>query len=467
MSFSGRNLDNTETNIKTYLIKTALLFLMPFIFCINAYSAVNGVDKELLNASTRGDTETVAFCLESGANPDTRDRLGNTPLILACDGGYQEIVRQLLGRKASVNAINKFGYTPLLSAVTAGHRYIASLLIKAGADSSIKNKYGTSAEDYIKIQGFFTMNEYASGAEAVISTKIDDREPRRGELGALHNPPWRETFNRLLAENKSGEAAAYLVERANENNYEAAFLLGALLIERNNTEKGVEWLKNALKSDDSATLYNVAVTLLEIDDPKEILIANSTLKRAMEMGNVMAKTAYAKNLLNGVGTTTDKIQAYTLFSEGAKADYPEALYYKSLMEYTGIIPKSDEKLALENIRKAAEMGYENAKIFLDKQDSDNLLKQIANGDVIKDRNTAKVYFLSINAVPLTSDTQCDEYNLSGTFLESYKLMKAKICNGQQTLISFYISPAISDGEAAYLKNISGNVDFIKIQMEDK
>lgn len=448
------------------MLKTAILFLTPLIFCFNAYGAGTAVDKELLSASTRGDTDTAASCLASGANPDARDRLGNTPLILASDGGYQEIVRLLIEKKASVNAINNFGYTPLLSAVTAGHRYIASLLVKAGADAAIKNKYGTSAEDFIKVQGFFTIDEYISDAQAVITTRIDDREPRRGELGALHNSPWRETFNELLAQNKSAEAAEYLVQRANENNYEAAFLLGGLLIERNSMEKGVEWLKKALKSDDPAILYNVAMALLGTSEADEALLANSTLQRAMDMGNVMAQTAYAKNLLNGVGTLIDNGKAYKLFSRAAEQNYPEAIYYKGYMEYTGII-KGDEKKALEDIRKASDMGYEDAKIFINKLDTDAMMKQIASGAIVKGRNTAKVYFASINAVPFKSDDKCDEYDVSSTFIVSYKIMKAKICDGAKPTITFYISPTVSDGETKYLQNISGGAEFIKIQTEDK
>lgn len=439
---------------------------MPLIFCFNVYGAGTAVDKELLSASTRGDTDTVASCLSAGANPDARDRLGNTALILASDGGYQEIVRLLIDKKASVNAINNFGYTPLLSAVTAGHRYIASILVKAGANASIKNKYGTSAEDFIKVQGFFTMDEYIGDAQGVITTKIDDREPHRGELGALHNSPWRETFNELLAQNKSAEAAEYLVERANENNYEAAFLLGGLLIERNSVEKGVEWLKKALKSDDPTILYNVALALLATSEAEEARLANTTLQRAMGMGNIMAKTTYAKNLLNGLGVLVDNDTAHKLFSEAAEQNYPEAIYYKGYMEYTGKI-KGDEKNALEDIRKAAGMGYEEAKIFLNKLDTDTMMKQLASGAIIKGRNTAKVYFASINAVPLKSDDKCDGYDLSSTFIASYKIMKAKICDGLKSAITFYISPTVSDGETEYLKNISGGADFIKIQTEDK
>ena len=214
--------------------KKKILFIALFIMSyINiSYAVEPYLNTQLLEAASVGDAEGAKDALHNGADVDARDRLGNTPLILASDGGYQEVVRLLIAYKASVNAVNKFGYTPLMSAVTNSHRYIASLLIKAGADPKLANKFGTTPEMYIKAQGFFTMNEYISDENPVISSQVDTRPSRRGTMAAIHSAPWREEFNQLIALGKTNEAAELLVGYADNKNVEACYLLGSLFLSK-------------------------------------------------------------------------------------------------------------------------------------------------------------------------------------------------------------------------------------------
>ena len=58
---------------------------------------------------------------------------GATPLFVASQNGYTEIVKQLIRAKADVNAANKNGATPLQIASQKRHTEIAKLLRAHGA----------------------------------------------------------------------------------------------------------------------------------------------------------------------------------------------------------------------------------------------------------------------------------------------------------------------------------------------
>ena len=61
-------------------------------------------------ATGRGDA--TRRLLDHGANPNARDKRGNTALHGAADGGHIEIVVLLLSRKAERNVRNADGLTP-------------------------------------------------------------------------------------------------------------------------------------------------------------------------------------------------------------------------------------------------------------------------------------------------------------------------------------------------------------------
>ena len=97
----------------------------------------------------RRDVPWLGFLLQNSADPNVRDRAGNTPLLLASVSGFAEGVRILLLVKAQPDIRNNSGETPLIKAVQARDMGIAKQLLDAGADPDISDSAaGYSARDY-------------------------------------------------------------------------------------------------------------------------------------------------------------------------------------------------------------------------------------------------------------------------------------------------------------------------------
>lgn len=58
---------------------------------------------------------------------------GNSPLMYACAGGHEPVVRRLLEAGANLEIHNENGHTALMEAASAGHVNIARLLVQSGA----------------------------------------------------------------------------------------------------------------------------------------------------------------------------------------------------------------------------------------------------------------------------------------------------------------------------------------------
>src|SRR5215468_8309617 len=103
-----------------------------------AYAAVGAAQQrninfELLAAVRAGAETTVRALLDQGASPDSRNRLGETPLNTAARDGNAALVKLLVERGADVNLANLARVTPLMSAAYGGHAEVARMLIAAKA----------------------------------------------------------------------------------------------------------------------------------------------------------------------------------------------------------------------------------------------------------------------------------------------------------------------------------------------
>jgi ankyrin repeat protein len=94
--------------------------------------------RALLKATAYGFTKIVAYCIDSGLDPNESDKDGNHPLHFT---DKLEIAKILVTAGAKVNAKNGDGFNPLINATlrsdTDGSRALIDYLLKQGTDSSV------------------------------------------------------------------------------------------------------------------------------------------------------------------------------------------------------------------------------------------------------------------------------------------------------------------------------------------
>jgi len=96
----------------------------------------------LHTACMHGYEAIVRLLLEKGAKTDSTDRDGRTPLHLAVLHDKESIVRILVDRGADVNAKDVNGRTPIFDASYIGNEDIARFLLDRGANPNDKDMYG-------------------------------------------------------------------------------------------------------------------------------------------------------------------------------------------------------------------------------------------------------------------------------------------------------------------------------------
>ena len=95
----------------------------------------------------------VEFLVKNGADINTRNNIGSTPLMQAVFEGSFEITDFLLSAGADANVHNQQGYTALLYAVSAGHVDTVRMLLQRGADPHLSDYWGKNALHYAAENG--------------------------------------------------------------------------------------------------------------------------------------------------------------------------------------------------------------------------------------------------------------------------------------------------------------------------
>jgi ankyrin repeat protein len=103
----------------------------------------------ILALAYTGLVESVQYLLYRGANIETKSwHYCRTPLILAAEGGHENVVRLLLDEGAEINAADIWRITALSWATILGHEQVVRVLVKRGANLKIKSVAGKTAWDY-------------------------------------------------------------------------------------------------------------------------------------------------------------------------------------------------------------------------------------------------------------------------------------------------------------------------------
>ena len=99
-------------------------------------------DATLLEAATRGDTETVRAALAAGAHPETRDAHRRTPLLLAALHDHVRTAEALVAAGADPNAQDDRSDSPWLVTGVTGSVAMMRALLPAGPDLKVTNRFG-------------------------------------------------------------------------------------------------------------------------------------------------------------------------------------------------------------------------------------------------------------------------------------------------------------------------------------
>ncbi|OIW27529.1 hypothetical protein CONLIGDRAFT_436266 [Coniochaeta ligniaria NRRL 30616] len=92
------------------------------------------------------DTGLIALLIQSGAQVNTQNHVGKTPLMLACEKSALQNVSILLRNGANPNLTDTSGRSPLRYCIEDGHRVdVAKLLLKHGASQAISPRDGNTA----------------------------------------------------------------------------------------------------------------------------------------------------------------------------------------------------------------------------------------------------------------------------------------------------------------------------------
>jgi uncharacterized protein len=98
--------------------------------------------RSLLRAAAAGEADEVAVALRAGADLETRDARGRTPLLLAAANNRQSVARLLVALGSDPDALDDRHDTPWLVTGVTGSVAMANLLLTAHPDLTIRNRFG-------------------------------------------------------------------------------------------------------------------------------------------------------------------------------------------------------------------------------------------------------------------------------------------------------------------------------------
>lgn len=135
---------------------------------INTQSPDTG-DTALHIVTRKRDLTYLNFFLSRGADPNIRNKQGQSPLLIATQSRWTEGVSLLLDRRATPDIASSLGETPLTRAVQNVDTTSVGLLLRAGANP-LKPEAGSglSARDYAA----------RDPRAAVILRQIDEARPK-------------------------------------------------------------------------------------------------------------------------------------------------------------------------------------------------------------------------------------------------------------------------------------------------
>ncbi|OBT42533.1 hypothetical protein VE00_06189 [Pseudogymnoascus sp. WSF 3629] len=127
------------------------------ILLLNLGADVNSKDTvgrtPISYAVEKGHEHGLQLLIQHGANVDSKDGAGRTPLSYAAENGHKDILELLLDLGADVNSNDTAGRTPLSYAAENGHESSVKLLLNNGAYLQLKDTAGRTPLSYAAENG--------------------------------------------------------------------------------------------------------------------------------------------------------------------------------------------------------------------------------------------------------------------------------------------------------------------------
>ncbi|CAJ0578126.1 unnamed protein product, partial [Mesorhabditis spiculigera] len=178
----------------------------------------------LLDATATGDLQEVERLLNEGANPNSHNEDGLTPLHQCAIDDNQPIMKLLLSRGADVNSQDTEQWTPLHAAACCAHISVVRILIDKGANLLAVNADGNMPYDICDDEQTLDCIE-SEMARRGITQEFIDKQRGASEQAMLDDMKWLHQQG-LPLEARMHDGSTYLHTAAANGFYDvAAFLL--------------------------------------------------------------------------------------------------------------------------------------------------------------------------------------------------------------------------------------------------
>ncbi|KAI1745211.1 hypothetical protein F4680DRAFT_404664 [Xylaria scruposa] len=119
-----------------------------------------GAEQMMAWASARGSEYIVRMLLDKGAHIESKNILGQTPLMVAAAHAHMSVIRLLLERNADIEARDNSGQTALILAAMTGAFDTVKLLAEHGCDIHNRDNSGRSALNWTESKGNTMISKY-------------------------------------------------------------------------------------------------------------------------------------------------------------------------------------------------------------------------------------------------------------------------------------------------------------------
>ena len=133
----------------------------------------------LLASVRNDDTAGIARALRDGAAVNSRNRLGESALLMSLQKNRADIAQVLLDAGADVNEAAINGITPLMAAAFAGNVEMTRALLARGADTKAADRLGKNAITYAAGEGRTAV------VRLLLDKGVDPNAAYRNDLTAL------------------------------------------------------------------------------------------------------------------------------------------------------------------------------------------------------------------------------------------------------------------------------------------